>query len=104
MGIWKFDLNFANPILIKELNNGSESAGVQFFTLMGDKIFFASDAAGDGFEPWVSDGTEAGTKLVQEIAIGDGSDPIPMSRTTNDKIYVSAKTASGRGLYLLTLP
>jgi ELWxxDGT repeat protein len=103
-GIWKFSLNFTNPELVKELNNGVSDAGIRDFTLRGDRLVFASDAAGDGFEPWISDGTTSGTKLIGEIAVGAGSNPVFLNRTTNGKIFVLADSEAGRAVYLMTLP
>jgi ELWxxDGT repeat protein len=103
-GIWKFNLNFANPELVVELNNGIADAGIRDFELRGDRLVFVSDAGGDGFEPWLSDGTSVGTKQIGEIAAGAGSNPVILNRTTNGKIYVLGDSELGRAVYLMSLP
>ncbi len=103
-GIWKFDLNFANPQLVKEMNNGASDAGIRYFSLQSDKMIFTSDAGGDGFEVWTSDGTTIGTKPFAEIAKGISSDPVPLNRTIDGRLFVQANSAVGRGIYLLNMP
>ena len=44
-----------------------------YLTAMGNKLFFRGYDATHGGEPWVSDGTQAGTKLLKDIKPGTGS-------------------------------
>lgn len=46
-------------------------SGPRFGTLNG-ALFFGAYSGGSGFELWKSDGTEAGTQLLQELIPGDG--------------------------------
>ncbi len=44
-----------------------------YLTAMGNKLFFRGYDSTHGGEPWVSDGTQAGTKLLKDIRPGKGS-------------------------------
>ena len=45
---------------------------------VGDLLFFYADSPASGFEPWISDGTAAGTFLLKDINPGvDESVPGP---------------------------
>src|SRR3712207_7497869 len=41
------------------------------FTPAGDRMFFAANDLTTRFEPWVTDGTEAGTHLVRDLNTSD---------------------------------
>ena len=52
------------------------------FVISGDRMFFAGRDAVNGDELWVTDGTEAGTQLLKDIAAGTDNDvdsPRPLS-------------------------
>ncbi len=64
---------------------------------MGDKIVFAAKST-EGIEPWISDGTEAGTMLLKNISTSGDSKPrsfVPM----NGKIYFIATGDAGDELW-----
>ena len=63
-------------------------------------ILFAADTR-HGLEPWVTDGTAAGTSLVKDIYSGSaGSVQWPTSaRAWNGAVYFSASTERGLGLW-----
>ncbi len=42
-------------------------------TAMGNKLFFRGYDANHGYEPWISDGTAAGTKMLKDIRTGTSS-------------------------------
>ncbi len=44
-----------------------------YLTAMGNKLFFRGYDSTNGTEPWVSDGTQAGTKLLKDINPGSAS-------------------------------
>ena len=40
---------------------------------LGSKYLFLADDGANGFEPWVSNGTETGTLMLKDINAGAGS-------------------------------
>lgn len=60
------------------------------FTLYQDSVYFKARAAGLGDELWVTDGTEAGTRLVKDIQVGTGNaNPFDFV-VFNDLMYFTA--------------
>lgn len=57
--------------LIKDIVAGSEGSNPQWLTVVNDKVYFTATTAAYGQELWVTDGTEAGTKLVKDIYDGE---------------------------------
>ena len=88
-----------NPELVKDLNGNTSDSNIRFLTSLGDRVYFSSDAGGDGYELWESDGTVSGTTLVVETASNRGVNPIPLGRTSTGGVYFVADSPSGRGLY-----
>jgi ELWxxDGT repeat protein len=39
---------------------------------VGDRVYFLANDGSHGLEPWTSDGTKAGTKMVKDINVGPG--------------------------------
>src|SRR5207237_5758 len=54
------------------------------------KIYFTIDNGVNGYEPWISDGTEAGTGMLQDIWPGGGSSKASGYYAYNGKVYFSA--------------
>jgi ELWxxDGT repeat protein len=71
----------AGPHLVKDIKPGSASSTVTSggglnFSASATKLFFVADDGVHGAEPWVSDGTAAGTQLLADIVVGsNGSNP-----------------------------
>jgi ELWxxDGT repeat protein len=42
-------------------------------TRVGRRLFFIANDGRHGWEPWVSDGSDAGTRMIQDVTPGDGS-------------------------------
>ncbi len=69
------------------------------FVRVGDLTFFAagSDGRGDGRELWVSDGSEAGTRVVRDIEPGPASsDPRSLRVIGNRVVFFARTRALGR--------
>lgn len=66
----------------------------------GNQVFFAADDGVHGKEPWVSDGTEVGTKLLKDIKqnYNYNSDPSCFINIGNS-VYFFAKGSSSLDLY-----
>ncbi len=72
--IWSTDGTAANTVLLKDIepgNWGSFSAlSLSSAVKMNNKFIFPAYQHATGVELWESDGTEAGTKMLKEIAVG----------------------------------
>jgi ELWxxDGT repeat protein len=90
------------PVLLKEINPGFGNAndgsnGFMGFTKFADdRIFFFADNGNTGLEPFVSDGTAAGTTLIKDIASGSdgcqGFEGDAVLNPSDKKIYFLAKS------------
>ncbi|MFL6203347.1 MAG: ELWxxDGT repeat protein, partial [Thermoanaerobaculia bacterium] len=80
--LWRTDGTAAGTVLVKDIQPGSGSSlfdefqpfpGYQTFAVSGGRLFFAANDGTSGNELWVTDGTEAGTSLVEDIFPGTES-------------------------------
>jgi ELWxxDGT repeat protein len=75
--LWRWDGVAARPNLVLDIfpapNRSSYPGGL---TPLGSKLFFDADEGTNGREPWISDGTAAGTVMLKDVAPGSaGSVP-----------------------------
>ncbi|HEV2852230.1 MAG TPA: ELWxxDGT repeat protein [Thermoanaerobaculia bacterium] len=59
--------------LVRALPAGDPALGIRSLTALGEKVYFTHDDGVHGDELWVSDGTDAGTRMVEDILPGPGS-------------------------------
>ncbi|MEA2560133.1 MAG: hypothetical protein QOH06_1637 [Acidobacteriota bacterium] len=80
--LWSTDGTAAGTALVKDIHAGSGWSlfndfptfpGSQTFAVSGGRLFFAADDGTSGNELWVTDGTAAGTSLVEDIFPGTES-------------------------------
>jgi ELWxxDGT repeat protein len=72
---------------------GARSGEPTGFCVVGSQVFFRATTVARGAELWVSDGTEAGTRLTRDIAFGaDSSDPRGLTAFGN-RVYFAAEDA-----------
>lgn len=98
--LWKSDGTEAGTRLVKDIRLGtSGSINVQFnansFANLAGVVYFSANDGATGNELWRSDGTEAGTSLVSDIAPGSAS---AIQLGGND-FYNSSFIAAGNQLY-----
>ena len=87
--LWKTDGTQQGTELVKDINDTMAGADSHPYPLtfmyqvpptvnqgLGSKYLFIADNGSEGFEPWVSDGSEAGTVLLKDISAGSGSSVI----------------------------
>jgi ELWxxDGT repeat protein len=112
--LWKSDGTEAGTVLVKDVRRGPADSQPHVpaptvrrprrhqgsLTAMGKMLFFAADDGVHGEELWRSDGTEAGTVMVKDVAPG-GKDSAPQALTdVNGVLYFSAVDgAHGRHLW-----
>jgi trimeric autotransporter adhesin len=73
--LWSLDIGIGQPILVRDANTPPSSDGIpieytQSFTRFGNIIYYPATDGQHGFELWRSDGTEAGTFMVQDLYEG----------------------------------
>jgi ELWxxDGT repeat protein len=83
-----------HTLIVKYINPGaddSDPAGTSSYLYTTTELFFAATTAADGVELWRSDGTTAGTKIVQDINPGtEDADPVLDFFLVNNKILFEA--------------
>lgn len=71
IALWKYDgVGNATRVLSKNtagLNFFNTFETIHFLTAAGDKLYFAGGSSNHGNEPWISDGTTAGTQLLKDV-------------------------------------
>ncbi len=107
--LWVTDGTAAGTLLVKDLNPGTGSgfpflypdlAGAVLAPL-GNSIVFAGDDGTVGQEPWVSDGTAAGTVPLGDLLPGaGGSEPRWLTAVGNRVFFVADDGAHGRELWV----
>src|SRR5690606_761618 len=83
-------------------NTGSAGGGPEWLYPFDNKVFFVADDGTHGFEIWMSDGTDAGTKMVKEINPGTATPTYMVSQATlnNKVIFQTFTTANGKELWI----
>lgn len=91
---------FTAPALLKDINPGAgDSAPVGFFPIGNKLVFFASDGV-TGIEPWVTDGTAAGTVQLRDIwpgASGGFNPGCPSCNAVSNGTIVYFSASDGTG-------
>ena len=106
--------------MVKDIYVGSESAGVSELTAVGNRLFFrARENDTDGYALWISDGTDTGTTMVEDVNTDDPLSPMVIKHLTemggllyfsganiasNDELWVSDGTEGGTEMIAETNP
>ncbi len=86
--IWKYEGSSA----VKALNigPGNEGSGPQELTVIGDTLYFSAYHPDHGRELWTSDGTQANTRVVDNIVAGPESSFPQLLTNVNGTLYFLA--------------
>jgi len=74
--LWKSDGTEAGTVLVRDIDPRTNKSGIgdrPELAAVGNTLFFVANDGEHGFELWKSDGTEAGTVMVADIAPGGSS-------------------------------
>lgn len=106
--LWATDGTAEGTSLVRDINPGGGDAfpfsfGGSFGALGDGRVLFgADDGSGGGVELWISDGTAAGTRLVEDLTTGPfGGDPrsfLPLG--DGRALFAGDDAASGRSLWV----
>jgi ELWxxDGT repeat protein len=105
--LWKSDGTQAGTVLVKAIDfsgAGGSAYGASDLTNVNGVLYFVADDGVHGRELWKSDGTAAGTVLVQDINPGSGGSTPENLTVVGGNLYFSADDGThGRELYKLHL-
>ena len=97
--LWASDGTAAGTVMVKELNPGAGDGigdpGQDMSVAVG-RLFFAGQDATGNLEPWVSDGTSAGTVELAEVSAVGGSDPRDFGVAAGGAWFSATNAGSGR--------
>ncbi|MCB9880675.1 MAG: hypothetical protein H6832_10340 [Planctomycetes bacterium] len=98
--LWSWD--GTTLIQIVDLHTGVAGSGIQNLSVVHDRLWFSADAGnGTGTEPYVSDGTSSGTRLIQDLVVGaSGSSPRGFCAMPSGRVAFLANTATTNGIAL----
>ena len=109
--VWITDGTAAGTVMVKDINTGTADwfgsgggSNPAYFTRLGDgRMIFRAEDGVHGNELWVTDGTEAGTQLLKDIAPGIGNSYVTQPAALPDgRVIFSADMggAVGRELWI----
>jgi ELWxxDGT repeat protein len=75
--------------------NAPTLVGVRNVLAAEDRLFFAGSTSAQGEELWVTDGSEAGTRLVKEVRAGSGSSAIRDFTLSGGLLFFTAEDGGG---------
>ncbi len=89
--VWRTDGTRAGTFMLQRLRHPSGLFACPGFTSASREMFYEGRDVAHGHEPWKSDGTLGGTRLVRDIEPGsDGSYPTMLGNVMNVVIFVTA--------------
>ena len=92
--LWKSGGQIASTVKVTDL-----PAWTVVYDAVGNSLFFGVNDIMTGIEPWTSDGTAAGTKMLKDIRPGNGDSISPgeLSIVVDDKIFFLARSNDSGG-------
>ena len=96
--VWRSDGTEAGTYIVKDINPGSDDAlNIAFDQLVvyNNKLYFSAYNEQYRGEIWVSDGTEAGTKLLKDVHTTSGSNPDDIFVLNNSLYFFAESTNFG---------
>ncbi len=98
--VYFFSINTYAQRLVKEFIPGKENCLITYMGSLKNGFVFSSYSDDNGIEPWISDGTTAGTKMLKDIYPGTGSSILYSSiYATDSNIFFIAQESNRFGLW-----
>jgi ELWxxDGT repeat protein len=103
--LWRSDGTEAGTYLVKDINtNGSDGSNPSDLTVVGNTLFFTANdgsegGGNDGYELWKSNGTTAGTQLVEDINSTDNSFPSQLTKVGSTLFFTAYDGPQGGGTH-----
>jgi ELWxxDGT repeat protein len=106
--LWKSDGTEAGTSMVKDINptgpDDASFAGPKRIDYVNNVLFFVADDGTHGEEPWYSDGTESGTKMVQDISPGSSGSNLRGFTLSGSSLFFPADDGvTGSELWALPL-
>jgi ELWxxDGT repeat protein len=95
--LWRSGGIASNTNIIKSFSGYFNNSS---FYVIDSTLYFSEYTSKADFEPWTSDGTTAGTKLLKNISDSGGSFPTYFTECNGNVFFSAYKTGSGRELWL----
>ena len=96
---WISDGTTAGTVMVKDIAPGSASSVPGYYRqrhlVVGGRVVFAADDGTAGSEPWISDGTTAGTVLLRDVRPGADSS----ITFTGFNLWRGSQAGAGRGFF-----
>lgn len=85
---------------VKDINPGVASSGVDHLAAVGNRVVFAASDGINGYEPWISDGTALGTRMIGDVSSGAGnSNPYEFVLLKRQLFFAAADGTTGAELW-----
>lgn len=99
--LWRSDGTTSGTVLLYQDENSTNVCRRQP-AILGNRIFFSGFDSAHGLEPWVSDGTVAGTHMYADVEQGSrGSEPLEFTVAASRVFFSAYTTNYGRELWAI---
>jgi|GEM_PF-3378247 len=97
-----FSSNGSSATKIKVINDATSSGAPSNLAWIGSSLYFTAYQTGNGQEPWISDGTLSGTKMIKDLGneFNGNSNPSEYTRAVNGIVFQAGTSATGHELYV----
>ena len=86
--------------MLKDIKSGSRGSKPSDLTAIGDRLYFTAADGRHGREPWISDGTSIGTRMIKNISPGSYSSGPRDYTLVGDRVFFTAQDGNGRELWV----
>jgi ELWxxDGT repeat protein len=97
--LWRSDGTTSGTVLVRDVRAGVESsvaAGSGLLVAAGGHVYFVADDGEHGTELWASDGSEAGTRLVADLAPGAAGTTLQNLTAAGARVFFVTHAGNGQ--------